>query len=329
MRHSLVIGSGLHVPRRKVTNSELDQLYQRDLSCFLETKRGIFERYWLSAGEAGSDLIVPAAEQAMRKAGISAEELDLIIVATDTPDYISPATSAVVQHRLGAIHAGIFDVNAACAGFVTALDIASRYLEESARYKHALVVGAYGISTYFDPEDYKVVSVFADGAGAVILKASTELKRGILASELQGFGQYHDYMGIYAGGTREPFSAAVLENHHHKLSFRKRIPSETNPTLWPPLIRTLCDRAQVNIDEIKRFFFTQINLESIQESMSVLERPCSLAHIVMDRYGYTGSACLPMALADAEAQGLLEPGDVSVLVGSGGGMALAGMLIRW
>src|SRR5262249_30254690 len=146
-------------------------------------QRNIFQRRFMSAEQATSDLIVPAAEEAMKNAGVTAGDLDLIIVSTDTPDYVSPSTAAVVQHKLGALKAGTFDINTACAGFVTATDIGSKYIAADERYRNVLVVGAYGMSKYFDWDDYKVTSVFADGAGAAVLQRASQ-DHGILASQL-------------------------------------------------------------------------------------------------------------------------------------------------
>jgi 3-oxoacyl-[acyl-carrier-protein] synthase-3 len=326
---AIITGTGLYAPERVVTNDFFSKKYSRDMETFLREQRNIFERHFMADDQATSDLIVPAAERAMAKAGVLPKDLDLIIVATDTPDYVSPSTAAVVQHKLKAEKAGTFDLNTACAGFVTALDVASKFITADSRYQHILVVGAYGMTKHFDWDDYKVTSVFADGAGAAIVSRSADNSLGVLASHLWTDGQYHDYMGIYAGGTACPVTADVLPSKKHQLQFVKRIPPETNGHYWPKLTHLILDRAGARITDVKAFFFTQININSIVETMTKLEVPLERAHNIMDRYGYTGSACIPMALADAASQRKLKKGDLVLLLGSGGGMSMAAMALRW
>jgi 3-oxoacyl-[acyl-carrier-protein] synthase-3 len=330
---AVICGLGLYAPPNIVENSFFDQKYNRDMTTFLRDQRNIAKRHFMSADQATSDLILPAAEQAMKRAGLTARDLDLIIVATDTPDYVSPSTAAVVQHKLQATRAGTFDINTACAGFATGTEIASKFLMADERYQHILVVGAYGMSKYFDWDDYKVTSVFADGAGAAILRRATAAEEaeglGILASQLATEGQYHDYMGIYAGGTKYPISTETVNKKMHLLQFTKRIPPETNGRIWPELTHALLDRVGAKVGDVKHFFFTQINIGSIVETMQKLQTPQELAHNIMDQYGYTGSACLPMALADAAEKHKLKRGDLVIVIGSGGGMSMAALAMRW
>ena len=330
---AVICGLGLYAPPNIVENSFFDQKYNRDMTTFLRDQRNIAKRHFMSADQATSDLILPAAEQAMKRAGLTARDLDLIIVATDTPDYVSPSTAAVVQHKLQATRAGTFDINTACAGFATGTEIASKFLMADERYQHILVVGAYGMSKYFDWDDYKVTSVFADGAGAAILRRATAAEEaeglGILASQLATEGQYHDYMGIYAGGTKYPISTETVNKKMHLLQFTKRIPPETNGRIWPELTHALLDRVGAKVGDVKHFFFTQINIGSIVETMQKLQAPLDRAHNIMDQYGYTGSACLPMALADAAEKHKLKRGDLVIVIGSGGGMSMAALAMRW
>lgn len=323
----MISGVGLYAPARKVDNQFFNELYERDLDSFLREQRNIYSRHFMDESECTSDLIVPAAEQAIASAGITAADIDLVIVATDTPDYVSPSTAAVVQYRLGAESAGVFDLNSACAGFCTALDVAWKYIRADQHYQNILVVGAYGMSKYFDWDDYKVTSVFADGAGAVVVSESEN--SGILESVLYADGQYHDYMGIYAGGTKTPITESVVENQEHKLQFCKKIPVDTNSNHWPRLTQILSDRIGKSVEEIKHFFLTQINVNSIHESLDKLDQPRAKAHTIMDRFGYTGSACIPMALADAARQSKLKKGDLVVMLGSGGGMSMAALAVEW
>ncbi len=329
MRRAVIRGTGMYVPERVVRNEDYDKMYGKDVGTFLREKRGIFERRHMEPTQATSDLIVPAVEQALKTAGVEARELDLVIVSTDTPDYLSPSTAAVVQHRIGATRAGAFDVNSACAGFVTALDMAGKYIVADAQYKNILVVGAYGMSKYLNYDDYKIATLFADGAGAVVVRAEKGSEFGLCESTLFADGQYHDYMGVYAGGTRIPVTHEVLEKKGHLLDFAKKIPIETNGTHWPRLTHILLDRMHKAPADIDHFFLTQINIQSIHEALDALNLPHSKSHNVMDRYGYTGSACIPMAVHDATVQHKLKKGDLVFMLGSGGGLSMAALSMVW
>lgn len=318
----------MYAPERVVKNAEFNARYDMDVDEFLRENRNIHERHFMAPDQATSDLIVPAAQAALAAAGLAAEDLDLIIVSTDTPDYISPPTASVVQHKLGAQRAGTFDINSACAGFVTALDMASKYIVADERYGAILVAGGYGMSKFLDFDDYKLATLFADGAGAVIMRPTTD-GTGVLSSTLYADGSFHDYMGIYAGGTFMPTDAAAIERRDHLLRFAKKFPAETNPTHWPRLIRETLDRIGRRPDEVKHFFFTQINIASIAAALDALGVPAERSHNIMDRYAYTGSACIPMALADAASVHRLKRGDLVVLMGSGGGMAMAAVALEW
>jgi 3-oxoacyl-[acyl-carrier-protein] synthase III len=323
-----IAGVGMFAPERVVKNNFFNDYYKKDIGTFLEQNRNIKERRWMNDDQATSDLILPAAHQAMKQAGISANDLNLIIVATDTPDYLSPSTASVVQFKLGAKNAGTFDLNTACAGFVTACDVASKYIASDESYKNILVVGAYAMSKWINMDDYKIASLFADGAGAVVLQPAKDTK-GIMASTMYADGQYHDYMGLYAGGSHQPITNAVIEQKQHLLSFPKRIPPETNGIHWPRLTKTLLEKIGKTPQDVSKFFITQFNVQSIYETMDRLELPHDRAHLIMDKYGYTGSASIGMCLADAAQKHMLKKGDLIILLGSGGGMSMAAFAMEW
>lgn len=328
MRKATIAGTGLYVPEKVVSNQYFNEMYKKDIDTFLREQRNIFERRWMSDEQATSDLIIPAAEEAMKNAGITAKDIDLIVVATDTPDYMSPSTAAVVQHKLKATRAGTFDINSACAGFVTAVDLASKYIATDKRYDNILVVGAYGMSKYLNFDDFKIATLFADGASAAIIQPSKD-NTGILASELYTDGQYHDYMGVYAGGTYKPMTHMVLEKREHLLNFAKKIPIETNGLHWPRLTNILLDRIHRPATDIKHFFLTQININSINEALDNLKLPRTLSHNIMNKYGYTGSAAVGMCIADAARNHKLKKGDLVVMLGSGGGLSMAALTMEW
>lgn len=328
MTKAAIIGTGMYVPEKVIKNEYFDQVYKKDISAFLKDQRRIESRHWMAESQRTSDLILPAAQQALANAKLTATDLDLIIVCTDTPDYLSPSTASVVQYRLGATQAGTFDVNSACAGFVTGCEIASKFISANVQYKNILVVGAYAMSKYLNHDDYKTASLFADGAGAAILSASQN-EFGFLSSAMYTDGQYHDYMGIYAGGSAKPMTHDVIEKKEHLLAFPKRVPPETNGIHWPRLTNLLMDQIRKTPEDVKHYFITQFNVQSIYETMDKLNLPRERAHYVMDRYGYTGSASIGMCIADAVDQKKLRKGDLCVMLGSGGGMSMSAIAFEW
>jgi 3-oxoacyl-[acyl-carrier-protein] synthase-3 len=295
---------------------------------WLRTNVEIFERRWSAPDESSADLAVHAARQALDRAGIEASQLDLIIVATDTPEFISPSTASVVQDRLGARNAGTFDINTACAGFVTALDIGAKYIRSDDAYDTVLIIGTYAMSKYLNMTDKKTVTLFADGAGAVVLESTEEPGQGFLASELRSKGEYNEWMGIYGGGTRHPVSTAGLAAHEHQLQFVHKFPKELNPITWSDMARKLSDRTGVAAKDVDHYFITQININAIRETLDLLETDHSKAHTIMHYYGYTGSACIPMAFNDAWENGRIKAGELVYFIGSGGGLAFASAAFR-
>lgn len=324
----MIAGVGAYAPARRLENTYFDQQLGENVSTWLEENVEIFERRWCQENESTADLCQAAAEQALERAGILPTQLSLIIVATDTPEYISPSTASVVQNRLGANKAGTFDLNTACAGFVTALDVGAKYIRADEQYQHVLVIGGYAMSKYLNKTDKKTVTLFADGAGAVVLSATPDREQGFLASQLISEGQYHDYMGIYAGGTKAPITAETLAKHTHQLVFAKKFPKTLNPERWSAMAQGLNQKLAIDPAAVSKYFITQININSIRETMDRLQEPHEKAHTIMHYYGYTGSACIPMAFNDAWEKKLVAAGDLVYFIGSGGGLAFASAAFR-
>jgi len=323
-----ITGTGAYVPERVVTNAELSRILGENIDDFVSNMLGIKERRYCAANESTADLAEAAAKRALESAGITADDVDLIIVATDTPEYISPATAPVVQARLAAWRAAAFDVNSACAGFVTALDVAWKYLRADERYERVLVIGAYAMSKFIDPHDKKTSTIFADGAGAVVVERSD--KPGILASELYADGRLAGGMGVFAGGTAEPITEAVLkEGNRNRLRFVTKYPPEVNEEGWPRIARSVLRSVARDENDVKLWLWTQVNLSTIRMVMGTLDQPMERAHTIMHKWGYTGSACLPMALDDAVEMGRLEQGDLVLLTGSGAGLAMGCIAMEW
>jgi 3-oxoacyl-[acyl-carrier-protein] synthase-3 len=324
----IITGTGHAVPSQVVTNAMLSATLGEDIDAFVAGTLGIRERRWCAPHESTADLAEGAARMALEAAGCAATDIDLLIVATDTPEYISPATSSELHGRLGCVGGGTFDVNAGCAGFVTALDIAWRYLATDPRCSRALVVGAYAMSRWLDRTDKKTSTIFADGAGAVVVERGE--RPGVLASELFADGRLARDMGVYAGGAREPITQAVLdEGIRHRLRFVRKYPAAVNEQGWPRIVRSVLAQAGLTPDDVQLWLWTQVNRSTIVQVMDTLGRPMARAHTIMHKWGYTGSACLPMALDDAVRAGRLAEGDLVVLTGSGAGLAMGSLALRW
>lgn len=328
-RNVQILSTGSYVPERVVTNEEVDALMGESTNEWLLANVGIRERRWMSPEQTTSDLIVEASKKAIERAGITAPNLDLLIVSTDTPDYLSPSTSVVVQHKLGADRAGGYDVNSACAGWVTALDQGARYLMTEPSYKYILVAGGYGMSRFLDFSDKKTANLFADGAGAVVLGLGEE--QGFIGSNFLAVGSFHDALGIYTGGAFRPCTPENLAQFGApKVEFVKKFPKTFNTEYWPKLMQGALDKGGLTFDDVDQYYFTQLNLRTIEYMMDLLNQPIEKTHWVMDKWGYTGSPCVAMALDDAIAQGKgPRPGDIVLFCASGGGITMASSVWRW
>lgn len=329
MRNAVIHSTGTYVPERVIKNEYFDELLGENVSEWLESYVKIYERRWCAEDQSTSDLAIEAAQQAMQRGNVAPEDVDLLIIATDTPEFISPSTASKVQYKLGLVNAGSFDINTACAGYVTAVDTASKYIKADTNYNTVIVIGVYAMSKYLNLLDKKTANLFADGSGCVILKSKETDSEGYLASKLITKGEYHDYMGIYAGGTYKMIDEKVLADKENLLVIAKKFPPEVNPQMWSSIAKELSDKTKIKLDDVKMFFFTQININSIYETMEMLNQPMKKTQTSMHYYGYTGSACIPLAIEDAIKEGKLKRGDVFFMIGSGGGLSFAGAAFRY
>ena len=333
-RSAVVTGVGMYVPKKILTNQEIEDILQRPGTAdWLVKNVGIEKRHIMAEDEVTSDLCLHASQEALENADLTPNDIDLIILSTDTPDYLSPATSVVVQHKLGARNAGTFDLNAACAGFVSALDVGSRYIQTDKTIDNVLVLGAYGMTRFVDWSDHYTCTLFADGAGALLLSADT-VREGFLSSKLTADGSFHDHLGIFVGGTAEPPTVEAIQNHRHHVSFRKRFPPETNLKNWPLVTQAALTKAGYTPKDVDWFFFTQVNLRTIESVLKSLGTDMSRTHTVMDKWGYTGSACVPLCIYDAITQKKLSKlgegqGELIALCTSGGGANYSAAVLRW
>lgn len=328
MRTVRIAGTGLYTPERSMPTEEVGAILGIDLTQQIEAG-GIKLKKIMAEDEEASDMAVYAGMQALKNAGVKPSELDLIIVSTDTPDYISPCTAAIVQHRLLAKNAGIFDTNVACAGWVTALNTATKYIMADQHYHKALVIGTYAMTRFLNWHDKVTAPTFSDGAGAAVLVEDNSETGGYLGSMLYADGYYWDYLGVYLGSAKLPTAESIAKGEHNvQYNPSKRFP-DVNSVHWPRLVRETLEQADLTPQDADMLLFTQVRRNTIEGVMNTLGLPMSKTHTVMEKFGYTGSACVPMALHDALEEHLIHTGDVVVMVASGGGYAMASYAMRW
>ena len=329
-----IVGTGIYAPGDPIDNARLKELAGVEFDAAKhEAKLGISRRHIARLSgidESTADFAEKAARAALENAGVDPSEVGLFIVATDTPEYISPATGILLQGRLqgGETEARAFDVGASCASFVAALDMAARAVASDQSLGYALVVGVYNMPAYIRDGDAFGWSIFADGAGAVILERAESGNSRYVEGVFRADGSQWNYVGVYSGGTRKPVTRELLEAGTYGLELLQRLPGDRNVKLWPPLVLRLLEKAGVAQSEVAHYIFTQINRSVIAEVMGILGEPMEKTTTIMERYGYTGSACVPMALHEALKAEKVRKGDLVVLVASGAGLAVGASLIR-
>jgi 3-oxoacyl-[acyl-carrier-protein] synthase-3 len=326
-RYATIVATGSYLPEIEISNDVLRARFSREAENVnkLEAATGILKRWYAPDSWATSDLALAASRRALERAGRKPEDVDLIILGTDSPDFITPATSVVLQHKLGAKNAGTFDVACACASFPTGLAAAAGLIATNASLQTVLVVGAYLMHRLADPNDPSIF-FYGDGAGAAILEPSDH--PGFISSAMQADGSYNRNWGIYAGGTAEPATEAAVREGRTRVQFIERYPPEINEQGWPRLARRLAANGGFSLNDVDLFIFTQVRKSTIEKVMADLGAPFERAHTIMEECGYTGSACVGMALHDAIEKGKLTPGGLALLVGSGVGYNQAGVAFR-
>jgi 3-oxoacyl-[acyl-carrier-protein] synthase-3 len=327
-RYANIVSTGRYLPEREVTNDELRARFDPFVPEFvdkMEESSGIKSRFWAPDSWATSDVALPAARAALERAGRRPEDVDLVILGTDSPDYITPATSVVLQHKLGATNAGTFDVGCACASFPTGLAIGAGMIATNPGLKTVLVVGVYLMHKLTDPND-PMIFFYGDGAGAAVLEPHDT--PGFVSSASQAGGEYHRHWGIYSGGTFEPATLESVKAGRTTVKILDRYPPEINHEGWPRLTRRVAAEGGFALSDIDLIIFTQVRKPSIELVMDTLGLPMEKTHTVMEKWGYTGSACIPIAFDDAIEHGKVHSGDLVVVIGSGVGYNQAGAAFR-
>jgi 3-oxoacyl-[acyl-carrier-protein] synthase-3 len=328
MTYANIVSTGLYLPEIEITNDALRARFDGSLPEFvdkMEASTGILSRWYAPEEWAASDLALRASRQALERAGKTPEDVDLIILGTDSPDYITPATSVVLQGKLGARNAGTFDVGCACASFPTAISNAAGLMATNPGLKTVLVVSVYQMHK-LAAEDDPMVFFYGDGAGAAILERGNE--PGFVAAAFQADGTYAKKWLIQSGGTVEPTTAATVKEGRHLVRMVERYPAEINNEGWPRLVRKVAENGGFAVQDIDFLIFTQVRRPTIELVMQNLGLPMEKTHTIMEQWGYTGSACIPMALDDALRQKKIRPGDLVVMIGSGVGYNQAAAAFR-
>ena len=317
--HVTITGLGAHVPERVVTNDELSQLVDTSNEWIVE-RTGIHERRIAADSEALSDLALPAINQALEQAGLEGKDVDLLIVATVTPDMMFPSTSAILADRLGAADAGAYDLSAGCTGFMYALAQAYAMLAAGLAQR-ALVVGGDVLSRILDWKDRSTVVLFGDGAGAVVLEASEE--PGFLAFELGADGAGGEHLWLPGSGSRlfDGPDQFVKMNGREVFKFATRILVQSG--------EAVLDRSGARVEDVDVYVPHQANVRIIEHATKKLGIPSERVVINVDRYGNTSSGSIPLALADAQEEGRLRAGRLVLMTGMGAGLTWGSALMRW
>ncbi len=320
-----VSGVGSCVPDKVLSNQDLEKMVDTSDE-WITTRTGIKERRIASPQETTSALALEAARRALQMAQVDPRELDLIVVATVTPDMFFPATACLLQRELGAPQAACFDLEAGCTGFVYALVVAEKYLIGGGGEK-ALVVGAETLSKIVDWEDRATCVLFGDGAGACVLEKTD--RPGLIASYLGSDGGGAHLLELPAGGSRIPASRESVEKRLHYIKMNGNEVFKFAVRIMEEASREVTKRAGVGLEEVALFVPHQANIRIIDSAARRLKIPQEKIFVNVHKYGNTSSASIPIALDEAYREGKIKEGDLVLLVGFGAGLTWGSALIRW
>lgn len=322
-----VAGTGRYLPDRVVTNLELERLVDTSDE-WIRERTGIVERRIADPEMGAAEMGAEAARVALQRAGISPEEVDLILVATATPDRLLPSTACDVQHLMGASRAAAMDLAAACSGFVYALAMAEGYIA-SGRGEVVVVVATEKMSSIIDWTDRSTCILFGDGAGAVVLRRSRDGERGMLSNFMRSDGALADLLWRPSGGALVPLNEQVLEERSHFVKMAGR-------EVFKSAVRSMaeaCDealqRAGVTADEIDLVVPHQANIRIIEATARYAGIPMEKVFVNVDRYGNMSSATIPVALDEALEEGRIVPGSNILMVAFGAGFTWGSSVYRW
>jgi 3-oxoacyl-[acyl-carrier-protein] synthase-3 len=321
-----IIGTGSYVPERVLTNRDLEKIVDTTDE-WIRTRTGIGERRIAAPEQATSDMATNAALAAMSQAEVSADQIDLIIVATVTPDMFFPATACWVQKKLGAIRAACFDVSAACSGFIYALEIAQQFISNHV-YNTVLVIGADKLSSIVDWSDRNTCVLFGDGAGAAILR-NRDASHGVIATHMGSDGEFTDILFMPGGGSRCPITSTNVDQ---KLNTIKMLGKETYKqavTAMTDAADRALEAAGLKYEDIACVIPHQANMRIIEAIAHRMGLPVDKFYVNLEKYGNTSAAAVAIALDEAHRNGRFKIGDYILLVVFGGGLTWASSVIQW
>jgi len=322
-----IIGTGFYVPEKVLTNFDLEKMVDTSDE-WIRTHTGIRERRIAAEEQATSDLATIASQQALNNGRIAVQEIDLIIVATLSPDMLFPSTACLVQKNIGAVNAVAFDLEDACSGFIYGLSIAQQYLQNGT-YKTALVIGAEIFSRFLDWQDRNTCVLFGDGAGAVVLKKEVEDGSGILSTYLGADGSGADLLRLPAGGSRLPPSHETINRQLHYLKMNGR---EVYKFATKSMVETVMkglSKIGLSTRNIDLLIPHQANIRILECVAQKLGLPMEKVFVNADRYGNTSAASIPISLSEALEQGRIKKNDIVVLVSFGSGITWGATIIKW
>ncbi|HBU80138.1 MULTISPECIES: beta-ketoacyl-ACP synthase III [Paenibacillus] len=321
-----VIGTGKYVPEKILTNSDLEKMVDTNDE-WIVSRTGIKERHIAAPDQATSDLAYEAAIKALESAGMTGSDLDLIIVATITPDSSFPSTACILQDKLGAKGAAAFDLSAACSGFVYGLATATSFIK-SGMYNNALVIGADCLSRITDYTDRNTCVLFGDGAGAVIVGEVPE-GRGFKSFDLGAEGAGGSLLQMEGGGSRLPASVETVENKKHYIYMNGREVFKFAVRVMGTATVEVLRKAGLERTDVDLFVPHQANIRIIQSAMQRLELPEEKVVVNVDKYANTSAASIPLALVEAAEEGRMKAGDTVLMVGFGGGLTWGASVLVW
>jgi len=321
-----IIGTGSYLPEKVLTNKDLEKIVDTTDE-WIVSRTGIRERRICSDKQAASDLGIKAAQRALEDANVKVEDIDLVIVATITPDMFFPATACIIQTNLGIKNAAVFDLNAACTGFIYSLSTAQQFLQ-SGTYKTALVIATETLSKITDWKDRNTCVLLGDGAGAAVLRKESG-DSGILSCYLDANGKYGDLLNMPAGGSRLPATMTTVRNRLHYLKMRG---NETFRIAIPEMIKSVrrgLENCGLKIEDIDLLIPHQANIRIIKALVKRLSIPKEKVFINIERCANTSAATVAIALDEANRQGRIKEGDIIELVAFGAGFTWGSCVIKW
>jgi 3-oxoacyl-[acyl-carrier-protein] synthase-3 len=321
-----ITGLGFYVPEKIVTNKWFEQNLDTT-DAWIQQKVGIKERRMASSDELTSDLAVKAAINAINDAKLTVEDIDLIVLATSSPDMMQPPTASIVQGKLGAINAAAFDVGAVCAGFVFALNTAYS-MQKEFNYKHVLVIGAEVYSRILDYSDRTTAVFFGDGAGAVVLSQTTS-EFGIITGFMMTEGEKSDVIQFQGGGVKFPLNVKLKQTEPFKFEMQGKKVWDFATRVLPFSTLKLLEKANKDQDDIDFIIFHQANINIIKHGLDSLSYGMDKTHTTIEKFGNTSGASIPITLSDAYHNNKLKKGQLIALVGFGGGLSYGGTLLTW